>query len=253
MRFIVLCQATEHSSRRLFFCLFSAQGRRDAPRSIQCISLPFPFHHHIVRKISISFLMIHQFIVFTDYTSLLISQSLQILSRNRTCFGTAPLLPISRSHQHRLQLRSQIFKNKPPHRFCSMNKCLHLSTICPSSFTQSIIQIQTYLYRLSKFRQRKLQSRSRYFGRSRHPVIGFVEFLLHRPIITFTDMFLDPCKAIIIPRQTICRTQIPQIGTVQGKAQGGIFFPYQRTYRGVSQWNAFIPTLCQSRKDQIIT
>lgn len=129
MRFIVLCQATEHSSRRLFFCLFSAQGRRDAPRSIQCISLPFPFHYHIVRKISISFLMIHQFIVFTDYTSLLISQSLQILSRNRTCFGTVPLLPISRSHQHRLQLRSQIFKNKPPHRFCSMNKCLHLSTI----------------------------------------------------------------------------------------------------------------------------
>ena len=44
-------------------------------------------------------------------------------------------------------------------------------------------------------------------------------------------MFLDPCKAIIIPRQTICRTQIPQIGTIQGKAQGGIFLPYQRTYR----------------------
>ena len=75
--------------------------------------------------------------------------------------------------------RGRFSKTNQPTGSVAWTKSLQCGAIIPTGLAQRIVQIQTYVVRLTQFFQRKLKGSSWYFRRSRQLVIRPVVFLLN--------------------------------------------------------------------------
>lgn len=153
---------------------------------------------------------------FLLYRPLFISEASQGRTGMRVVACDLVRIAVAGCNDLRRNRIRQVLEDKPSDWLAGMHERLQLRPVLPKHLTKGIIEEKMYGRDFSDL-QRELQSRPRYLRRGRQSIIGVVELLLHRQIISFPHLLTDPGKTIVRSCNTIHRAQVPEIRSIQRK------------------------------------
>ena len=215
MRAVVCLHATLHRFCRFLVGPVGGQRRSQAPYAAERAAFLLPTDDHIVRKAST--------LPDGKWSYRLPSVSSPVYIRGvpgrtgmRVVACDSSGIAVAGCNDLRRNRIRQVLEDKPSDWLAGMHERLQLRPVLPKHLTKALLRKRCTEKTFPIFNGNSKAAPGT-LRRGRQSIIGVVELLLHRQIISFPHLLTDPGKTIVRSCNTIHRAQVPEIRSIQRK------------------------------------
>lgn len=168
------------------------------------------------------------------------------------CIARRDRRRIGRRDQPRHQGRRQAFEGEPAHGLGRVDEGRQPGPVFPFNPADGFGDGEPHGLDLSKGRNVELQGRGRDLGRGGVAVVGDVAHPVDGVVILFRDLLPDPGEAEFGRRELGHRTEVPEVGPVEGHPQRLALFPDEGPDHAVPQRDGLVPRPGQGLEDEVM-